>query len=1082
MAAPTPCPPQQPVESQPTATSLAVEDALIRQVEWYLGRQNLVHDYFLKEHMDPELWVSLDVILNFPKMKRLGVLDPTVVASILARGSASIDVDMSYNRVRPAWAKRHIVALSSVPLGTPASAVEDLFSKRPETPRPMLIFPAVDKEGTWHAVYDDSEDARIACDHISEFTVESTPPAKVAAHVFSTFDPSLLVSTLFPQSTVSLPLPAGQPHVAPPFYDSSAGATTMNSMGTTAFPAQGVNPSMTHPYGVPLAGPASPAYGYIPGPAYSGMGAQSVSGAATYPATGNEYLQPTRGFAHTGGYFVPPYSPQTSYEQQTLLPHHHGGMPSHPLAAASGPQPVQVQGGAPAAAVITSTPTANTAMGTVPSKMPGSHVDGAPSANGLASVMGDLNMISSDQANISMNSVPGNPQTGRRAPHRHFQQNGSHASGLNGGGSYGNFGQPQHAQGYGGGISDQSNNINFIGRSGPGHFGSRAQQNGYGPVNHGHYVQSSYHHPKQHHSTGHMYANSMAANPSRGRAPGNHVVSGSGDANNHNLRGPRSHTGVSGDNVTRQAALNKKHKRKNGNNRNSHNNGNGNGPRSSSPMNNQGPHSEGRYSGDSSDNGKDDRRRSLEGDVRNSSDQATTGVRQEPNLTAMNFPPLPGAVENSNAVTQTPEASASKEKLPAGDFSTSSHVEKPETPSSLSLDNNMRVAGGRANGRVDIRSFEQEEASLAASAMGDTSVGESTLTRKDSAGSEEMPAQVKEDKVASVSDVASTVSTTSTSQGNSVPTPSTTSSLSPVNNELKSGSLDVSSTASGSMTYAEILRTKSKKPTPTHPQGNSPAAAESRVAGSSSKGTASIVGSTFKNDEKSRRKVGHGNFANGPSSREPSVVSRHQHNPQFASSQSKQNTSSATGADAASIGRTEVESQSKEQSVQPALDSAKQQAAQKEASHGNSRVVWQNKPLSVVQPVVAPRSQPVKISTALAQSSIANGVPTDRSATSSGSAKVGEANAPQRAVSANSAFNTRFHPSHKPNNVMHTRSFDSNARNSVNSQSSAASVLSKPFLSNGSTSASGQRGAWAQKAKLWAKNPDSEKPIERNDP
>jgi hypothetical protein len=154
MAAPSspPSPPSSPAQPAGAAAAPAplthVEDALVRQVEWYLGRQNLETDYYLKRHMDQEYWVSLEVILAFPKMQRLGVSDPEVVASLLARASPSIDVDISQFRIRPSWAARSVLALSGVPPGTLPAAVGTLFTALPNTPCPTAVYAVSDGCGT----------------------------------------------------------------------------------------------------------------------------------------------------------------------------------------------------------------------------------------------------------------------------------------------------------------------------------------------------------------------------------------------------------------------------------------------------------------------------------------------------------------------------------------------------------------------------------------------------------------------------------------------------------------------------------------------------------------------------------------------------------------------------------------------------------------------------------------------------------------------------------------------------------------------------------------------------------------------
>lgn len=87
----------------------------MQQVEWYMGRLNLEKDEYLKEQMDDDLWVSLDIILNFPKMQRLGVQDKRRVATLLHARSTVVEVDEKAARIRPAWARRSTIVIHNVP-------------------------------------------------------------------------------------------------------------------------------------------------------------------------------------------------------------------------------------------------------------------------------------------------------------------------------------------------------------------------------------------------------------------------------------------------------------------------------------------------------------------------------------------------------------------------------------------------------------------------------------------------------------------------------------------------------------------------------------------------------------------------------------------------------------------------------------------------------------------------------------------------------------------------------------------------------------------------------------------------------
>lgn len=92
-----------------------IDDIVAAQVEWYMSRANLPTDNFLKSHMDSDLWVSLELILTFPRMVRLGVRDKGGVAILLQARSTDIEVDTKTCRIRPAWALRSHLLIRGVP-------------------------------------------------------------------------------------------------------------------------------------------------------------------------------------------------------------------------------------------------------------------------------------------------------------------------------------------------------------------------------------------------------------------------------------------------------------------------------------------------------------------------------------------------------------------------------------------------------------------------------------------------------------------------------------------------------------------------------------------------------------------------------------------------------------------------------------------------------------------------------------------------------------------------------------------------------------------------------------------------------
>jgi len=64
-----------------------------RQIEYYFALANLRYDVYLRSRMDEDGWVSLEEIVEFPKMKRLGLDATRAAASLL--GSYAVEVSWS---------------------------------------------------------------------------------------------------------------------------------------------------------------------------------------------------------------------------------------------------------------------------------------------------------------------------------------------------------------------------------------------------------------------------------------------------------------------------------------------------------------------------------------------------------------------------------------------------------------------------------------------------------------------------------------------------------------------------------------------------------------------------------------------------------------------------------------------------------------------------------------------------------------------------------------------------------------------------------------------------------------------------
>lgn len=100
-----------------------------RQIEYYFSETNLRYDVFLRSWMDDEGWVSLDEVLQFPRMRRLGLDAASVVASL--DGSYVFEVEIAEKprirlrneaeRIAFSRISLEIAMLTQTPLGEPTA-------------------------------------------------------------------------------------------------------------------------------------------------------------------------------------------------------------------------------------------------------------------------------------------------------------------------------------------------------------------------------------------------------------------------------------------------------------------------------------------------------------------------------------------------------------------------------------------------------------------------------------------------------------------------------------------------------------------------------------------------------------------------------------------------------------------------------------------------------------------------------------------------------------------------------------------------------------------------------------------------
>lgn len=139
-----------------------LKDAIRKQVEWYLSRQNLSTDVYLVSHMDDQKYVSLELLAGFKMLKQLTTDLDLIRESIKDSTEVQLlDVDGGL-RVRPTFQiVRNTVVLRDINKTIEEQLVLALFA---EDNKPTSLKP--DIGDTWFAVFGTEQCAMSALEHL----------------------------------------------------------------------------------------------------------------------------------------------------------------------------------------------------------------------------------------------------------------------------------------------------------------------------------------------------------------------------------------------------------------------------------------------------------------------------------------------------------------------------------------------------------------------------------------------------------------------------------------------------------------------------------------------------------------------------------------------------------------------------------------------------------------------------------------------------------------------------------------------------------------------------------------------------
>lgn len=105
--APHPLSPMAPMLPPET---LALRDSIVKQIEYYFSDENLLTDHYLISQMDEQGWVSISIIADFKRVKRMSTDIPFILDAL--QSSRAVEVQADKVRKRDNWSK-YISAVKS---------------------------------------------------------------------------------------------------------------------------------------------------------------------------------------------------------------------------------------------------------------------------------------------------------------------------------------------------------------------------------------------------------------------------------------------------------------------------------------------------------------------------------------------------------------------------------------------------------------------------------------------------------------------------------------------------------------------------------------------------------------------------------------------------------------------------------------------------------------------------------------------------------------------------------------------------------------------------------------------------------
>lgn len=135
-------------------------EAIRKQVEYYMSRQNITNDPFLVSHMSKDMFVPVEIIAGFKMMKTL-TEEPSLIVEAV-RSSTQVTLDDTSTKIRPNFTvSRNTVILRNIASSTKEEQVRQIFDKdnQPESLKS-------DIGDTWFVMFETDDKALLALDFI----------------------------------------------------------------------------------------------------------------------------------------------------------------------------------------------------------------------------------------------------------------------------------------------------------------------------------------------------------------------------------------------------------------------------------------------------------------------------------------------------------------------------------------------------------------------------------------------------------------------------------------------------------------------------------------------------------------------------------------------------------------------------------------------------------------------------------------------------------------------------------------------------------------------------------------------------